>query len=509
MTTVAKKLFKGSVLRLVSLLAKIIVGFFMLPFLIHSLGDEQYGIWVLVGTIIGFYGLLDVGMGSALSRFLVRAMHGDKANEVNVTLSNAVFLFCGTGLLSLLITASIILLVPQFVESVDNVSKIQIMVGILGAQTALTFPLAVFGSILHAKYRFDIASYIKLFSLFIRTVLIVVFVSQGYGIVAVSVIVAIDALFSALLIVYFARKLVPSICVKWGYTDKSKLKEYLDYGKHTYVINISDRIRMSIDDFVIAAVIGLSAVTHYTVGMTLIFYFSEMMASIFGVIGPVLHKYHKLNMWESLRIAFFAASEVTTFASILIGIIMVVLGESFIAMWMGQDYQDAYIVLVILTVSSIVGNAQRPGITILFAIAKHKYYAKIIIIEAVANLSLSILLGFYYGIYGVALGTVIPSLISKLLFIPKYICRQLDVSLYKYYGLLLKYITVGIFIVICAKYGLNYVSLNSYLDLVIAGAVISILYCFLCLRFLMTKQAIGYIKDMVPEKIKYILDVIV
>jgi len=507
--TTSKKLFKGSVLRLGTLIAKVLVGFFMLPFMVHSLGDEQYGIWILVGTIIGFYGLLDAGMGSALTRFLVRAIHGNDTNEVNVTISNSVFLFCATGLLSLLITVSIIVLVPQFVDSVENISKIQVMIGILGVQTALTFPLAVFGSILQARYRFDIASYIKLFALFIRTVLIVAFVSQGYGIVAVSTIVAIDALLSALLIVYFAKKLAPSIRVKWGYTDQSKLKEYLDFGKYTYVINISDRIRTSIDDFVIAAVIGLSAVTHYTVGMTLIFYFSEAMASIFGVIGPILHKYHKLNMWGSLKSAFFAASEVTTFVSVLIGSIMIIFGDSFIEMWMGKEYQDAYIVLVILTINSIVGNAQRPGITILFAIAKHKYYAKIVIIEAVANLSLSILLGFYYGIYGVALGTLIPSLISKLFLIPKYICRQLDVSLYKYYGLLLKYISMGIFIVICAKYGLSYIALNSYLELVVASTAIGILYCFLCLRFLMAKQAIGYIRDMVPKKIRYLLDVIV
>ncbi len=184
MGSVSKELFKGSVLRSITLMANILIGFLMLPFMIHSLGDGQYGIWVIVGAIIGFYGLLDVGFGRAITRFIVRAMHGNnKENDINIALSSSIFLFSGVGLLSLLITLIIILAVPSFTDSEVNSSIIQLLIGILGLKVSVLFPLTSFGSVLIAKYRFDVLSYIQLFSLLFRTAFIVVFVSNGYDIV--------------------------------------------------------------------------------------------------------------------------------------------------------------------------------------------------------------------------------------------------------------------------------------------------------------------------------------
>ena len=177
MISVSKAIFKGSVLRSVTLVANIAVGFFMMPFLIHSLGEHQYGMWVLVGAVIGFYGLLDVGFGSAIVRFIVRALHGggEKNDDVNIALSSSVFLLSGIGLVSLIITFVIIVLIPHFIDSNVSVSLFQLLIGILGVKVSILFPLKSFGGVLEAKCRFDILSYIQLFSLAFRTSLIILF----------------------------------------------------------------------------------------------------------------------------------------------------------------------------------------------------------------------------------------------------------------------------------------------------------------------------------------------
>ena len=112
MTATSRHLFLGSTLRLTSLVVNIGVGFYMLPFLVHALGDETYGVWVMVGSIFGFYGLLDLGMGAALNRSLIRALHGHSHDDVNEVFSNATFLFMGIGFVSLVISAVVVLSVP-------------------------------------------------------------------------------------------------------------------------------------------------------------------------------------------------------------------------------------------------------------------------------------------------------------------------------------------------------------------------------------------------------------
>jgi O-antigen/teichoic acid export membrane protein len=50
------------------------ISFFMMPFLVRNLGDRMYGIWTLVGSVLGYYGLIDIGLSSAVVRFISRAV---------------------------------------------------------------------------------------------------------------------------------------------------------------------------------------------------------------------------------------------------------------------------------------------------------------------------------------------------------------------------------------------------------------------------------------------------
>ena len=88
--SVIKKLFRGSVLRTVVLVSNIIVSFFMMPFLVHSLGNRWYGFWALAGSILGYYGLLDLGLSSAVTRFVSQAFGQKRHDEINILVNSAI-----------------------------------------------------------------------------------------------------------------------------------------------------------------------------------------------------------------------------------------------------------------------------------------------------------------------------------------------------------------------------------------------------------------------------------
>ena len=49
-----------------------LVGFLLTPVLIHSLGDYHYGMWILVASIVDYYGLADLGIRFTLQRHVAR-----------------------------------------------------------------------------------------------------------------------------------------------------------------------------------------------------------------------------------------------------------------------------------------------------------------------------------------------------------------------------------------------------------------------------------------------------
>ena len=62
-----RRVIHGSGLRVANLLASTLIGFFLMPFLVQHLGDRQYGFWTLAGAILGYYGVLDFGILSAVA----------------------------------------------------------------------------------------------------------------------------------------------------------------------------------------------------------------------------------------------------------------------------------------------------------------------------------------------------------------------------------------------------------------------------------------------------------
>src|SRR5689334_7759573 len=48
------------------------ISFVLSPFLVHHLGDARYGLWGVIGSIIGYLGLLDFGIRVGVTRFVAR-----------------------------------------------------------------------------------------------------------------------------------------------------------------------------------------------------------------------------------------------------------------------------------------------------------------------------------------------------------------------------------------------------------------------------------------------------
>src|SRR5437016_14076512 len=100
----ARRLASGSFLRTVNLVATAIVSLLITPVVIHTLGDRLYGIWALVGACIGYYGLLELGLSTAISGYVAAAVGAADHAECNRVVNTALLIRLGLGLLVLAVT---------------------------------------------------------------------------------------------------------------------------------------------------------------------------------------------------------------------------------------------------------------------------------------------------------------------------------------------------------------------------------------------------------------------
>src|SRR5260370_41897146 len=76
----------------VAILANAAVGFLLTPYVLHHLGDEAFGLWVLVVTLVGYYGLFDAGVRSSILRYASR--HRARSEEHTSELQSHLNLVC-------------------------------------------------------------------------------------------------------------------------------------------------------------------------------------------------------------------------------------------------------------------------------------------------------------------------------------------------------------------------------------------------------------------------------
>ena len=433
MSSKARTLVKGSILRTFNFFVSVIVTFFLMPFIIHSLGDRMYGLWMVIGSFLGFYWLFDFGLGSAIQRYVSRAIGKEDYKEANLVINTSLFLFLIIGLFALLISFIVAIIAPLFIKDISELILFRKIIIILGCSFSMGLPMRVFSGILTAHLRYDLNSGVTILKLLIRTILIVIFLKKGYGILALALITFTVDLINYIISFILARKIAKYLILSKKLIDKTKIKSLFKYSIFTFIAQIADKLRFNIDNFVIAAFVGLNFVTVYSIASRLIQYFINFIVSAVGLMTPVFSHYESKGDYTAIREKFILVTKLSSYLSILIGGTLIIFGKVFIERWMGKDYLSAYPLLVILVIPIVFALMQSPSIQLLYGISKHKFFTISNSVEGVTNLILSLILVRKFGLMGVALGTAIPMIIIKLFVQPVYTCKAIKLSVWKYH----------------------------------------------------------------------------
>jgi len=438
MSSNAQKLVNGSVLRIADFFLNAFTALMLMPFVIHSLGDNIYGLWILIGSFLGYYGLMDFGLSSAVQRFVSRAIGESSQDKVSRIINTAFFLYLIIGLITLIVSIGTAFILPVFIKNITEVSLFRKIILILGLSFSIGFPARVFSGILTADLRFDLNTIVDLSKVIMRTALVIIFLKYGAGVIALAIITLVTDIgkYAATycLVRHNYKKLVLSVRL----VDKTMLKPLFGYSVYTFVAQLADILRFNVDHLVITIFMNLNSVTLYSIASRLIKYFMDFISSALGMLTPLFSQYEAKNDYNSIKEKFLFATRISSFASILIGAIMILFGNLFIEKWLGHKYLGAYPILVVLVIPVTIALMQSPTVQLLFGISKHRFFTISNSLEGITNLILSLILVRKYGLMGVALGTAIPLLIIKLFIQPVYTCKiiKLNISKYYFYALL-------------------------------------------------------------------------
>jgi O-antigen/teichoic acid export membrane protein len=444
MATIAFRLTAGAAMRAASTLVGAVVGLLMMPFLVSSLGEHWYGVWTTVGSFVGAYYLLDLGLSSAVTRFVTESLARDRFDAVNRYISTAFALYVGLAVALLAATAIATFAVPYFVEDSADTRTIRYLVFLSGASLAAGFPFKAYAGLVQAKLRYDLlAGWNALLILFLAG-LTYVLIRNGSGVLGLAYVSMVGMLLSDAIFVLLSRRAVPEARLSLASVDRTIVGELFGFSIWSFIIQISGLIRVQIDPLVVGWLRGASAVTHYAVGARIAETAVGFLATSTNVVQPVLTTYFAKGETERLKEALILFTKVNASVAFFVVGMLLVLGEPFIRVWMGGGYADSTLIMYALAVAYGLGFIVYPLDNSLYATRKHRFLAITNLVDAAVNLSLSFLLGTYFGAVGVALGTLIPMVVTRYAIVVPYACRQTELTMRTYWRALSRCFVIGV-----------------------------------------------------------------
>jgi len=410
-----------------------VVGFVLTPYMLQHLGDTGFGLWVLVTTLTGYYGLLDFGFRNSISRFVAHYAANDEAENLGRVLSTALVTNLALGVLVLVMAGVVawnldrILTVPG-----DWTQTARGLVLVFGLGSALGFPLNLFGYVLEGFQRFTWIGGVQAAVTLVRAGLTVWVLSRGYGVVAVGVVTIATTVAGSLIYGAAVHRIYPRLRIRWASVDHAMFRQLAGYGLVAFGISIAALLRFQADALVIGAFLSVQAVAHFSIASKLVFYVTDVVQAMAWVFTPVFSHLDAKRDLRQLGHALIKANRYSSFIAFPLTAFVVVAGQSLIAVWVGARYVSSYPVLLALLLPTSLYLAQAGSPKLLYGMARHSVLARMFLLEGLANLALSIALVQWYGILGVALGTAIPMALVSLFVLPVYVCRLLKLRLWTY-----------------------------------------------------------------------------
>ncbi len=471
-----KILFKGSVVRFVTLSCSIAIAFFMMPFIIHTVGDRWYGLWVVIASLLSFYGMMDLGLSSATQRYLSYSLPKDDKEKINEYFNSSLFVYAGISAIVLILTALLVIFAKYFVDDPQDLNTFQLIFAIMGGTLAVSFPFFVVNGILVANLRYDISANVNLLKIIVRSILVYIALKNGHSIVAMAIITSTTDLAANLALTYYAKKLAPWAKLGRKHVQKQTIKELFSYSGYALLGTMAIKVRTSSAPLIISNILNLSVVTIYSIAAQFVEYFLQAIRAILSVSFPLLTKNFSLQNHEKQRTDFMHITKLSTIISTLGMSIIVLLCKPFIAIWMGENYAESADLAIVLIAGTAFVSCQQTAMQAFFATNKHHLNAYMATAEAIATVVLGILLTKQYGIMGTAIALIAPQVVIRLLIQPPLICKIIDISLWAYHWAIVKQIIVTLIVIMGYYYVSLGIAIDSYLKILIAACCIGLVH---------------------------------
>ncbi len=395
--------------------------FFLTPFVIEHLGAEAYGIWLMLQGIVGYCGLVDVGLRSGMSQTITRHLSEKNEDAVVRYISTAVPVLTGLGIVVVLFATIVGIVLPSVIEiPAEYTSSLLLVIVINSLAFSLQLVFSPCWAVLIGFQRYDIENAFHIISRLLFVIGVIAALEYGTGMLGLAFVTVASTLFDGVARFIRARIMFPRLADVRIRFEWSELRELWKFGIWNSLIHFGRQLIFYSDALVVAWLFNPLAVVPYSLAGSMIEHGNKLVTQAVRVLFPTMAHLRAAKDIATQRKLYLTSTRLIVGVSIsmLIGGLFWV--DSFLVLWLGEKsdpiiFQQTPRLFIILASASVFVGMHRVGTQLLLANSQVQKLATLYFGEGILNLAMSLICGYIWGLPGVAIGTLVPAALIALI----------------------------------------------------------------------------------------------
>lgn len=399
------------------------------PVLVHSLGTTEYGIWALVGSVVLYLDLFNLGFGNATVKYVAEHLALGDHERVRRIIATSFLTLTVPGVIAFAVGIVLAFLFPDIFNLPANLeTTATVLVLIVMLDLVISIPGDTFGGTLIALQRYDLLNATLVSVSLLQAVGWIVVVALGGGLIGLGLVTLGFGLLGQLARYLFVRRLIPGVSVSRRFFDRAFVRPLVTLSGWIAVTDVSAFVIGRIDTIIVGIVVSVPAAGVYAVGQKLALLAGRAVTPAVETLFPFASERGAHGDDAALVRMVRVGTRLSVTLALPAAIALITLAAPVLQVWVGSKFTHAALVVAFLSGATAVTALTDPSLFVLRGLGEARIPALFAAAEGALNLTLSIVFGLRFGITGVAAGTFAAAAIVHLGGLLPYVCRRFGIS---------------------------------------------------------------------------------
>ena len=491
----------GIILSYVYTIIHTIVNLIYVPILLNTIGQSEYGLYQMIGSLMAYISIMEPLLSNAVLRYYCKYNSlGDEEKKENV-LAISQRLYAIMSVVAVIVSIIMMFIFKDFYRSSltpNEIKESMLMIMILTCNVVVNLLSYVYYASITANERYIFLRLLYIFASVLQPVTIILIIKRApYAMTVTCIQFAVNIIVAIIKFIYSKYRL--KIKIKYHYRDMKFVKDLFSLSFGIFFALVADQIFWKADQLILGKMANTSVVAIYAVGAQIFMNYSPVGTAISGVFMPRLSQlYDKEHNMNAISELFIKVGRLSFMGLAMILCGFGLYGKSFIRLWAGNNFDDAYYIAIIIMIPLTVDVMQNLGLYIMQITNQYAFRGKMSLAIAITNIITTIILFKYFGLIGAAAATAFSFTLGNGIIMNFYYDKKVGLDIKGFWKEIVK-ILPGVIISFVLGCFIKMISINNLLLELVVHLTLFVV-CYFAVNYILSMNK--YEKNLVQSFVK-------